>query len=366
MSGQWYYSHDGVTHGPFSEEEIQNRVAQRLLVESDSVWPAGREQKDAAPAPAVFDFSQAPAPVSPVPDWLRDIAAAQTTGPLPSPAPSDEIPEWLEDLRLWVGLDLYTPAETEFTYDSTSTGETPDWLQSWLTPQLPDQAQAPAPSLAPSVPVSPPPTAEPATVSEPAQPSIPPFVCVASPVPPARPVAPNVPAPPPIHSSLGLAKAQIPAAVAAPSGTPSTATVPSPAKSRSAAPKPANPVVEKTLDTSGFDLETGRILDPEKFRKWKQQLAQSSPAGQPALSNASLFEVFRKARTAVEAWVDDDVNRACIMNAEFKEIERKSEIQVILHKYANYGKAMQEKLLRHLEFMVENRRKYYKAIAALR
>jgi hypothetical protein len=27
---------------------------------------------------------------------------------------------------------------------------------------------------------------------------------------------------------------------------------------------------------------------------------------------------------------------------------------------------MQEKLLRHLEFMVENRRKYYNAISALR
>ncbi len=369
MSGQWYYSHGGVTHGPLSEEEIQDRVAQRLLVESDSVWPAGREQKDAAPAPAVFDFSEAPAPVSAVPDWLRDIAAAQTTGPLPGPAPSDEIPEWLEDLRLWVGLDLYTPAETEFTYDSTSTGETPDWLQSWLTPQaprLPDQAQAPAPTVGPSVPISAPPTAEAPTVSEPAQPSIPPFVCVASPVPSVRPVAPNVPASPPIHNSPGLAKALIPAAVAAPSGTPPTATGHSQAKTEPAAPKPANPLIEKTLDTSGFDLETGRILDPEKFRKWKQQLAQTSAAGQPALNNASLFEVFRKARTAVEAWVDDDVNRACIMNTEFKEIERKSEIQVILQKYANYGKAMQEKLLRHLEFMVENRRKYYKAIAALR
>ena len=362
MSGQWYYSHGGVSYGPLSEEEIQDRVAQRLLVESDSVWPAGREQKNAAPASVVFDFSRAS--VSPVPDWLTDIAAAQTTGPSPGPAPSDEIPEWLEDLRLWVGLDLYTPAETEFSYDSTPTGEMPEWLQSWLTPQapkLPDQAQAPEAAQAPttglSVPISAPPTAKPPTVSEPAQPSIPPVVSAASLLPLACPVAANTQA---------LAKAQIPSVVAAPSGIPPTATVPSPAQTMPAAPNPANPVVKKTLDTSGFDLETGRILDPEKFRKWKQQLAQSSPAGQPALSNASLFEVFRKARTAVEAWVDDDVNRACIMNTELKEIERKHDIQVVLQQYANYGKAMQEKLLRHLEFMVENRRKYYKAIAGLR
>jgi GYF domain 2 len=371
MSGQWYYSHDGVTHGPFSEEEIQDRVAQKLLLENDSVWPAGRDKTNAAPATAVFDFSQASTPVSPIPDWLTDVAAAQTAGPLPGPAPSDETPEWLEDMRLWVGLDLYTPAENEFTYDSTLTGEIPDWLGSWLTPQtpkVPEQAQpphaAPAPAIPLAVPVSPPPAGAPPTVSAPAQPSIPPSVIVASPVSPARPVAPNVAAPPPIQSSPVFAKAQVPATSPAPIGTPPSAKVPAQAKTK-AAPKPASPLVEKTLDASGFDLETGRILDPEKFRKWKQQLSQSS-AGQPALSNASLFEVFRKARTAVEAWVDDDVNRACIMKTELEEIRRKPEIQVILHEYANYGKAMQEKLLRHLEFMVDNRRKYYKAIAALR
>ncbi len=157
MSGQWYYAHDGETHGPFSEEEIQDRVAQRLLLESDSVWPAGREKKHAAPATAVFDFSQVdrtsfprsgvgtegshtgawepgrllPAPVSAMPDWLTDVAAAETTGPAPSLEPSDEIPEWLEDMRLWVGLDLYTPAQDELTSSSTSTGEVPDWLESW-------------------------------------------------------------------------------------------------------------------------------------------------------------------------------------------------------------------------------------------
>ena len=363
MSGQWYYSHDGETHGPFSEEEIQDRVAQRLLLESDSVWPAGREKKDAAPATAVFDFSQVSAPVSPMPDWLTDVAAGQTTGPVPSLEPTDEIPEWLEDMRLWVGLDLYTSAQDELTSSSTSTGEVPDWLESWLTPQGPEQAQppqmAPAPPVGPTVHVSAPPT------SAPAQPSVPPSVFVASPATPAPPVAPSVLAPPPIPGSPVLAKTQVPAAAPAPSATPPPATIPSQPQTKPAAPKPVTPLVEKTLDASGFDLETGRILDQEKFRKWKQQLALSS-AGQPAVSNSSLFEMFRKARTAVEAWVDDEDNRACIMKTELEEIRRKPEIQVILHEYANYGQAMQEKLLRHLEFMVENRRKYYNAIAALR
>jgi hypothetical protein len=359
MSGQWYYAHDGETHGPFSEQEIQDRVVQRLLLESDSVWPAGRDKKDAAPATAVFDFSRAPAPVSAMPDWLTDVAAAQTTGPVPSLEPSDEIPEWLEDMRLWVGLDLYTPAQDELTSRSQAqlgnegTGEVPDWLESWLTPQVSEQAQPPQ-----AAPAGPPKSGqgdkETRRQGDKERLDLP---------SPCLPVSLS-PCLAPIPGSPVLAKAQVPA-TPAPAATPPPATVPSQPQTKTAAPKPVTPLVEKTLDASGFDLETGRILDQEKFRKWKQQLARSS-AGQPAVSNASLFEVFRKARTAVEAWVDDEDNRACIMKTELEEIRRKSEIQVILHEYANYGQAMQEKLLRHLEFMVENRRKYYNAIAALR
>ena len=90
---------------------------------------------------------------------------------------------------------------------------------------------------------------------------------------------------------------------------------------------------------------------------------QLPPGGQSAFSNASVLEVFRKARTAIEGWIDDDVNRACVMEAKMDEIKGKPEIQAVLQKYGVYGQAMQEKLLRHLEFMVENRRKYYLAVA---
>src|SRR6266540_3826369 len=99
MSGQWYYSHNGSTHGPFSVEEIKDHVARKILLENDWLWPAGRERKDAAPAEAVLDFSQLPAVGSPIPDWLADVAKAESKGPLPGPVPNREIPDWLEDLR---------------------------------------------------------------------------------------------------------------------------------------------------------------------------------------------------------------------------------------------------------------------------
>ena len=298
MKAKWYYSHDGVTHGPFSEEEINDLVARKLLLASDLIWPEDRDRKQAAPASAIFDFSQTASPDSPLPDWLADVVQTESKGPLAEPLPSNEIPEWLDDLRLWLGLEVYLPAAP--TTESAPSkpgqaGEVPDWLQGWQTPEK--TTASPAPS------------------------------------------------------------ATITIAVAAPS----PAILPSPAESKPAAQKPVNPLVEKIRDVSGFDLETGQILDPEKFAKWKQEQAQSSTAGHTTVSNATLLEVFRKARLAIEAWVDADLNHLCIMQTEIEAIKSLPAIQGILREYANYGQAIQQKLLRHLEFMVENRRKYYSA-----
>jgi len=119
--------------------------------------------------------------------------------------------------------------------------------------------------------------------------------------------------------------------------------------------------LDTVLQASGLDLQTGRVVDTEKFHRWKKQHAQSASVGRP-VSNASLFETFRKARTSVEGWVDEESNRLCILESNPEEIKRKPEIQAILNEYAGYGLEMREKLLRHLEFMIENRRKYYKAL----
>jgi GYF domain 2 len=324
MSVHWYFSHDGTTHGPFSEKEIYDLVARYVVLENDLVWPEGREQKDAAPAKEIFDFAQGPAPISPIPDWLADVTAAENKGPVPDPLPTHEIPEWLEDLRLWIGLELYTPAKHPANEHagSAQSGTLPDWLEGWLTPEKPGvtpQPSTPAPAApaAPSpIPVSPPPSGK-AT--------------------PAVPAGPPVSAAP---SDKGVPLAQpVP-----PLALPSAAPPPANKEAQTASQKAVHPLVEKVLQASGFDLETGRILNPEKFQKWKQQQAHTTP-----VTNASLLEVFRKARTAIEAWVDDPVNRSCIMQADLDEIKRQPAIQAILQEYANYGNAMQEKLLRHLE-----------------
>jgi hypothetical protein len=117
--------------------------------------------------------------------------------------------------------------------------------------------------------------------------------------------------------------------------------------------------VDKTVRETGFDPRTGRIVDPGKFQEWKT--AARPVVAQPGLTNASIFEVFRKARTAIENWVDEDGNQPLIQQGDLAAIKGHPAVEAILGRYAGYGKEMVQKLTRHLEFMVDNRRRYYLA-----
>jgi hypothetical protein len=82
------------------------------------------------------------------------------------------------------------------------------------------------------------------------------------------------------------------------------------------------------------------------------------------VSNQSLFEVFRKARTAIENWVDDDSRRSLVLTGDLNWIQKEPSLAAIFRQFQGYGSSMQEKLTQHLEFMVQNRRKYYAACGA--
>lgn len=342
MNAPWYYSHDNMTHGPFTAEQIKAHAARKMLLESDWIWQGDDNRKDAVPAAAALDFSRLPAVASPIPDWLADVADVATKGPAPGPLPSDELPEWLEDLRLWVGLEMYIQdergADTTIS-NPTAAGEIPDWLKTWMPgekakPSQPDQAApAPrAPAIPEAIPGSPPIAETPAAVSQTAQPTL------------RLPIS-------------GTSQLLSPVTLDPP-------VAPSSIAASSIAPPPVAPPVnslDAILDASGIDVQTGRVVDVEKFHRWKQQHARAASVPQP-VSNASLFETFRKARTAIERWVDDDANRAYVMQADPETIKSRPGIETILQEYANYGKDMREKLLRHLEFIAENRKKYYTAM----
>jgi hypothetical protein len=328
MAGQWYYSHDHVTHGPFSDAEIRDHAARKMLLETDWLWQGDQERKDAVPAAAAIDFPKLSVSQSAVPDWLADVVAAESAAPTPAPAQTEELPEWLDDLRLWAGLEMPTAAEPSAKAAAEAAPsapaadqKVPEWLTDLEAPGEPSPVStAPTPPLAMPI-AAPIPTAVAGKIF------------LATPV--TQPTDP---------SSIPLATPVF----APPANAPST-------------PNASAPLVAMLREASGFDLDTGRILDHAKFQKWKQEQARVASPGAPAVTNASLLAVFRTARTTIEGWVDDDKNRVFMLQAGPEDLRRHPEIQRILQAYAPYGREMHDKLLRHLDFMVDNRRKYYRA-----
>lgn len=135
---------------------------------------------------------------------------------------------------------------------------------------------------------------------------------------------------------------------------PPTVLAPTPTSPGEISPEPP------PLPETGFDPDTGRILDPVQFEKWKRGLAElpgrEAPAGLP------LLELFRKGRVAIETWLDDPEQRALLLQGDLEEIRAAPGLVALLERVADKGPpVLREKLSHHLAFLVENRRKYYTA-----
>jgi hypothetical protein len=142
----------------------------------------------------------------------------------------------------------------------------------------------------------------------------------------------------------------------------SSVVLPIPKKTRtrpSAVPSP-DFLAEQALQLTGFDPRSGQVVDTARFQAWKQEQARVLK-GKTKISNAGLMRIFRKARTEVEQWLDQASSRPLILALDLEAIRNHPEIQKVLENYAGYGDAFRAKLLRHLEFMAENRCKYYTA-----
>jgi hypothetical protein len=326
MTPSWYYQQSGNTHGPVSAEEMKRLVREGRLHAHDLVWEEGTGPDQAVPADAALDFSAVTQATGPLPAWLADVELPDCKGPIPGLAATAEVPEWLAEMLLWFA-DLQPP--------ETPTGETPA-TPAPVAPSPPAAVLTAVPNVAARAEdgklAAMPAPAAPADVERK------PMQTPALPVPAPAPTLPRTPARP----------TSVPQAMPAARAVPDT----------------QNPLVRKTLLETGFDLSTGQIVDPARFEKWKQQNARPASANQAALTNESLLEVFRKSRLAIEGWLDDDTNRDRLMTASVDEIRKHVDIERVFRDCSGCGAEMQRKLQRHLEFMVENRRKYYRAIAA--
>jgi hypothetical protein len=145
---------------------------------------------------------------------------------------------------------------------------------------------------------------------------------------------------------------------------PATRTAPPPAlaaRAQAAVTRPAPPPPPPATPAEmGYDPDTGQILDQAKFTKW--QKLQREKQSQAAPGGLGVSGVYEKARIHLDRWLDFERNRRPILAGDMEFIRKDPDIQRFMHFHARYGPDMLHKLWNHLQFMVENRRKYYCAL----
>lgn len=79
--------------------------------------------------------------------------------------------------------------------------------------------------------------------------------------------------------------------------------------------------------------------------------------------NLSTNEIFRRASFALSQWTDQDENASFILAADTEAILTRPEVLQILVPFQNLPFELLERLMESLDFLVENRSRYYRALA---
>lgn len=294
---KWYFRNRKTTWGPFSSPEINNLAAAGLLQPEDLVWSEEGDSRKAIEAVAVLDFSSLQRVAVPAPDWLHDVQ--EESGPTPIQWETKPTPEWIQDVGRWEGLQVPTSQQPP------------------SIPSSPFQKDAKKRETV---------AAQDATIL----------------VKETKPSSPPSPSEPVIQPPPGEVKSVSNSPIVS-CDAPTALNATTSAKTK-----------QSVLDLMGFDPETGQIVDPDRFRKWqKEQKRQVRPK-----SGKSLQEIFLEGRRAVEQWIDAEVNLDLIRIGDLALIRQQATLQECLNRYSDYGPALLDKLVDHLEFMVDNRKRF--------
>ena len=92
------------------------------------------------------------------------------------------------------------------------------------------------------------------------------------------------------------------------------------------------------------------------------------PAAELVSANTtlSLQDLVRKARFGIEQWVDEEDSVDLVLAGDLETIKQDPALQEIMRSMQGWGPDVMDRLWKHLEFTVENRRKYYQALLARR
>ena len=125
-------------------------------------------------------------------------------------------------------------------------------------------------------------------------------------------------------------------------------------------PLPATPSQAEPAspETTGYDAETGQVLDAAKYARWRRE--QLTVKEQPAMT---VYEAFLTARQGLQEWVDAEASKPLILAGDINSIKQNPAVIALVQTYKGYGPTMVEKLSKHLDFIVDNRRQFYAAFA---
>jgi hypothetical protein len=91
--------------------------------------------------------------------------------------------------------------------------------------------------------------------------------------------------------------------------------------------------------------------------------APEADVSRPERPGESVQEAYHRAQAALQRWADLDINRALILAGNMQALRQDVSIQSIVGTVHVHGPAIVHHFWRHVEFVVENRRKYFEAMA---
>jgi hypothetical protein len=176
--------------------------------------------------------------------------------------------------------------------------------------------------------------------------------------PPAEAPRPAQPAPVLARPAPTPVAAAVPSPVPPP--LPPPPAVPAVAPPALPSPVPAPPAAGRPEQT-GLDPTTGQILDPILFHHWLRQQSLERQQELASRPTPTIEELFEQGRRELERWVDLEDNKPLILAGDLQALRQDARLRAILQPYECWGAAMTARLLRHLEFLAENRRRFYQA-----
>jgi hypothetical protein len=367
MSKTWYYSRGGKVTGPIRTDELKLQAALGVLRHSDLIWPSNSAHNVAVEAGAALDFLALKAMISALPDWISDVAKAEALASAPpqlaTKPPDPGAPAWLADIHRLLNSPPSKPSPLPswmLDFELAELASRVNQFPRWLTGLLPNEWIA--------VPIADPTGLQPMPQK------------VAAPQASGKrdsraklhglaeiPPPPALPTASPQHVAEAKAMPAPPQEMPAfPAKLPETKIIPAPAPSQDQPTSPVKPPEAKApasrqfvIEATGHDPETGQILDEAKYHRWQADQNRQEEARRAAQPTGPVIDPFQRARRELADWVDLDENQPLIKANDVETLRQAPFLQEFMRRQQAFGPEMVKKLCHYLDFMVENRRKFY-------